>query len=247
MVVLANEEHIVKRLRKRVSSDIADVWIYELLKKINNYIPNDWRLGMRSSDFVIRVIGKHDATFIGDSIQTYEEPEHIYHVIRTVLDLGGLVKGESPSAKCPECGQEVKHEVPRSRIAARPNLYVLEDFPDTGWFFNLSPLAARQYEKINPRQYDFQPEKINPAEHYEYHRVHPLYKFHPIYKVRGGIQKDVFSWIRWYYNGRMEWENITPEADWRGSGYWVTAKEFITKEQQHDIMWHYTQGLMKYT
>ncbi|MBC8460037.1 MAG: hypothetical protein H8D67_18775 [Deltaproteobacteria bacterium] len=245
MVVLANEEHIVSKLRERVSDEIANVWLYKLLKKINNYIPNDWRLGARSNDFIIRVIGEHEATFVGDSVQTSEEPEHIYHIIKTVLWPGGLAKGEVPPAKCPECGQEIKEEVPRPKIAARPNLYVLEDFPDEGWFFNLSPLAARQYEKINP--HDFQPEKVNPAEHYEYHRVHPLYKFHPIYKGHGGIQKEVFSWIKWYYNGKIEWRKVSPEDDWRGKSFWATAREAITKEEQNDIMWRYTQGLRKYT
>lgn len=247
MVVLANEEHIVSKLRERVSDEIANVWLYKLLKKINNYIPNDWRLGTHSNDFIIRVIGEHEATFVGDSVQTYEEPEHIYHIIKTALWPGGLAKGEAPPAKCPECGQEIKHEISRPKIAARPNLYVLEDFPDEGWFFNLSPLAARQYEKINPGQYDFQPEKINPAEHYEYHRVHPLYKFHPIYKGHGGIQKEVFSWIKWYYNGKIEWRDVSPEDGWRGEGFWATEREKITKEEQNDIMYRYTQGLRKYT
>jgi hypothetical protein len=246
MVILGNEEHIVDRLRERVSDEIAHIWLYKLLKKINDYIPNDWRLSIHSNDFVIRVIGEHEATFIGQSIQTYEEPEHIYHIIKTVLWSGGLAKGEVPSAKCPECGQEIKQEVSQSRIAARPNLYVLEDSPEN-WFFNLSPLAVRQYEKINPQQYDFQLEKINPAEHYEYHRVHPLYKFHPIYKGYVGIQKEVYSWIKWYYNGKIEWRNVSPEADWRGKSYWNTERERITKKEQHDIMRNYVDGIRKYT
>lgn len=247
MIVLGDEKHIVSQLRDRVSDEISVMWLYSLLKRINNYIPNDWRLGVRSNDFVIRVIGEHEATFIGDSVQTSEEPEHIYHIIRTVLGPGGFVRGEAPPKKCPECGQEIKEAVSRPRIAARPNLYVLEDFPDEGWFFNLSPLAARQYEKINPRQYNFQPEKINPAKHYEYHRVHPLYKYHPIHKGYGGIQREVFSWIKWYYNGKIEWRKVSPEAEWRGKSFWVTERERITKEKQDDIMWRYTQGLGKYT
>lgn len=246
MVVLANEEHIVSKLRERVSDEIAHIWLYKLLKKINDCIPDDWRLGARSNDFIIRVIGEHEATFVGTSVQTYEEPEHIYHIIKTVLWPGGLAKGEVPPAKCPECGQEIKQGVPRPRIAARPNLYVLEDFPEEGWFFDLSPLAARQYEKTNPRQYNFQPENINPAKHYEYHRVHPLYKYHPIYRGRGGIQKEVFSWIKWYYNGKMEWRNVSPEPGWRGNSFWAIERERITKAEQHDIMLRYIDGTTRY-
>ena len=247
MVVLSDEEHIVNRLRDRISDDVANIWLYKLLKKINNYIPNDWRLGTRSNDFIIRVIGPHEVTFIGDSVQTHEEPEHIYHIVRTIVEPGGFGKGEIPPKKCSECGQEIKEDVPGSKIAARPNLYVLEEFPDDGWFFNLSPLAARQYEKTNPHQYNFQPEKINPSIHYEYHRVHPLYKFHPVYKGHGGIQKDVYSWIRWYYNGKIEWKNISPEHGWRGKSFWGTERGRITKNEQHDIMRLYMDGIRRYT
>jgi len=246
MIVLGNEEHIVNRLRERISDDIANIWLYRLLKKINGYVPNDWRLGTRSNDFVIRVIGEHEVTFIGDSIQTYEEPEHIYHIIKTVVGPGGLVKGEVPAVKCPECGQQIKQDVSRPRIAARPNLYIIEDFPDQGWFFNLSPLAVRQYEKTNPNQYDFQFERLNPDKHYEYHRVHPLYKFHPVQRGRGGIQQDVFSWVKWYYNGRIEWKDISPEPGWRGKSFWVTERERITKDEQHDIMRCYMEGIRRY-
>jgi len=247
MVVLANEEHIISKLRERVSDEIASSWLYKLLKKINDYIPNDWRLGLRSNDFIIRVIGEHEVTFVGTSVQTYEEPEHVYHIIKTVLWPGGLAKGEIPPVKCPKCGQEIKEGVPHSKIAARPNLYVLENFPDKGWFFDLSPLAARQYEKINPKQYDFQPERINPAEHYEYHRVHPLYKHHPVYKGYGGIQREVFSWIKWYYDGRIEWKDITPQRDWRGESFWIIEREQITKREQHNIVRDYIEGLKRYT
>ena len=247
MVVLGDEVHIVKQLRERVSNEISTAWLYRLLKKINNYTPDDWRLGERSNDFIIRVIGEHEATFVGDSVQTYDEPEHIYHIIRTVLDLGGFAKGEATAEKCPECGQKIEHPVPGHRKAGRPNLYVIEDFPDEGWFFSLSPLAARQYEKINPLQYDFQPKNVNPAKHYEYHRVHPLYKHHPVYKGHGGIQKELFSWIKWYYNGQIEWKNVSPEPGWRGQSFWKTERDRITRDEQHDIMRYYMDGVMRYT
>ena len=247
MIVLGNEEHIVDKLRERVSNEIAHIWLYELLKRINNYIPDDWRLGARSNDFIIRIIGEHEATFVGDSVQIHEEPEHICHIIKTALWPGGLAKGEIPPAKCRECGQEIAREVSGPKIAARPNLYVLENSPEEGWFFNLSPLAARQYEKVNPRQYDFRPERINPDQHYEYHRVHPLYKFHPIYKGYGGIQKETFCWIKWYYNGKIEWRNISPETDWRGRSSWAMARDETPADELDNIMWYYREGIRRYT
>jgi hypothetical protein len=36
MVVLTNKEHIVSKLYERVSDEIANTWLYKLLKKINN-------------------------------------------------------------------------------------------------------------------------------------------------------------------------------------------------------------------
>ena len=47
-----NEHHVIERLRERGSDAIAHIWLYGILKKINDYIPDDWRLGVRSRDFV---------------------------------------------------------------------------------------------------------------------------------------------------------------------------------------------------
>ena len=151
-------------------------------------------------------------------------PEQIYHIVRTVVEPGGFVKGEIPE-ECPTCGQSIKTEVPSLRIAARPNLYVFEHSV-AGWLVDLSPLAARQYEKINPQQKGDDP--------YEYHRVHPLYK--------EGIRKETFGWIRWYYSGKVEWENVHSKEGWRGKTFWTTTEE-IALEEEERLRSHYTDSL----
>ena len=230
MVLLdpGNESHIIERLRNRVSDAIADIWVYEILKKINDYIPDDWRLGVRSRDFVIRVLGDHEVTFIGDSMRSPKRPDHIYHIIRTVVGPGGFAKEEVPKA-CPTCGQPIEEQVSRLRIAARPNLYVFEHSVK-GWLVDLSPLAVRQYEKINPDQKGDDP--------YEYHRLHPLYE--------KGIRKETFGWIRWYYSGKVEWGDICPEDEWRGKSFWAATEE-IPAENERELRSHYTDCLKRYS
>ena len=231
MVLLdpGNERHIIERLRERVSDEIADIWVYEILKKINDYIPYNWRLGMRSRDFEIRVLGDYEATFIGDSVRcpSLSKPDAIHHIIRTVVEPGGFAIEEIPK-ECPTCGQPIEEKVSPKKIAARPNLYVFEHAVED-WLVDLSPLAVRQYEKINPEQQGGDP--------YEYHRLHPLYK--------EGIRKETFGWIRWYYSGKVEWGDICPEDEWRGKSFWATTEE-IAAEKGQELIIHYNEGRSKY-
>lgn len=127
---------------------------------INDYLPNDWRLGNNSDEFIIRLFGEKSVTLVGKTKKSSGNSNNCLHLINTVIPKGGFAKGERFSD-----GADIGRE-----IAGRPNLYVVEVPEDKDiqkllkkyWFYNISPVAARQYEKINPDQ--------TGSVSYEYHR-----------------------------------------------------------------------------
>ena len=219
------EKHILERLHQRAASDVGLPWLYRLIQMINDYLPNDWRLGARSNGFVIRTFGQRPVTMTGVSARSYRNPEHIYHIVKTILPMGTFSKEERFQS-----GEDVGREV-----SQRPNLYVLE-IPDDenirriikkNWFYDISPIAARQYEKINLEQ--------NREDPYEYHRVHPL--------TKQGIQLDVFGWVRWHKSGAAKWgPDIEPEAEWHGESFWKIS-EVVSQGREDELHRHYNERL----
>lgn len=215
-----HEEHIIKRLQERVGS-VAQKWLYEILFILNEFVPDDWRLGSRGPEFIIRVVGEPEATLFGQSVRGAKNPDKIYHLIKTVLPLGGFVK---------ELRREYSKEVDIEEakiLASRPNLYV-SNIAKIRSFFTISPVAARQYEKINPNQTN-EPK-------YEFHRVHPLY--------RTGLDLRNFGWVKWCQNGDVD-INVVPESGWHGKSYWA-LECMINWSEEHDMNKHYNEGLKRY-
>lgn len=215
-----NEHHIKQRLLERSEEEVTLRWFYDLLQMINDYLPVDWRFGVRSDEFLIRTVGDKSVTMIGETYKAFSSPDKFIHLIKTVLPMGGFVKGER---------FELDEDFGKV-IAQRPNLYVLEfieerrinNYIKKKWFYPVSPLAVRQYEKINLNQTDIT---------YQYHRVHPL--------TKKGISLNSFGWVRWYQNGKIEWgPNIYPELEWRGESYWKIKKS-IHKQDEKSILSHY--------
>jgi len=112
---------------------------------------------------------------------------------------------------------------PNKTESGRPNLYVMEidsttsDYLRKKWFYPVSPLCARQYEKINPDQ------------DYEFHRVHPI--------TKNSIKLDQWGWIRWYpKTGGAKWgPDIQPEYGWYGKNYWIVENELGADEETNII------------
>lgn len=210
------EEHIIRRSRERSEYILGLGEIYQIVKTINDYLPDDWRLGYHSNDFIIRTFGKVALTFCGETFRSVSNPEKFYHIVKTVLPKGGFAIGE----------RENNDSVDNRTESGRPNLYVMEidhtisDYLRKKWFYPISPLCARQYEKINPNQ------------DYEFHRVHPI--------TKNGIKLDQWGWIKWWpKTGAAKWgPNIQPEYEWFGKNYWNVTNE-INHEQESEINRHY--------
>lgn len=215
-----SEHHIKQRLLERSQQEVTIRWFYNLIKFINDYLPDDWRLGLRSNEFLIRTIGENSVTIVGETYKSKSNNDKFIHLIKTVLPIGGFAKGER--------SEDVQDN--NKEKAQRPNLYVIEfleenrinNFIKKKWFYPISPIAARQYEKINPNQ---------TGDFYEYHRVHPL--------TKNGISLSTFGWIRWYQDGKVDYgTNVFPELDWRGENYWKINKT-IDKRDEKDMITHY--------
>jgi len=88
------EEHIIQRARERSEYILGLDDIYLIVKTINDYLPDDWRLGYHSNDFIIRTFGKVSLTFCGETIRSASNPEKYYHIVKTVLPKGGFAIGE---------------------------------------------------------------------------------------------------------------------------------------------------------
>ncbi len=216
------EPHILQRLKER-SAEIAGLpWLYSLLKIINDYIPDDWRLGLRSDEFIIRTFGDKSITMVGKTKRSNANSKNCIHIVSTIIPKGGFPIGER-FVNDKDLGKDT---------AGRPNLYVLEIPEDKNiqrlinknWFYHISPLAARQYEKKNPHQ--------KPNNSYEYHRIHPLKK--------NGLQLDIFGWIKWYEkSGKAIWgTDIYPKSDWHGENYW-RVKGVVTEEYEKQLNLHF--------
>jgi hypothetical protein len=178
-------------------------------------------LGNKGNEFIIRVIGEHNATLFGQSFRGAKNPDKIYHLIKTVLPLGGFIKELRR-----EYGRGMDAEEARI-LASRSNLYVTNTAKAHS-FFSIIPVTARQYEKINPNQTN-EPK-------YEFHRVHPLYKT--------GLDLRNFGWVKWVQNGEIELD-VRPEDGWHGKSYWI-LEGIIDKTEEHEINRHYSESLQRY-
>lgn len=214
-----NEEHIINRLQERVGP-VAQKWLYEILFLLNEFVPDDWRLGNKGNEFIIRVVGERNATLFGQSLRGAKNPDKIYHVVKTILPPGGFIKELIKD--------EDRLNSEEARIfASRPNLYLAE-MPTKHSFFMVSPVAARQYEKINPNQTN-EPK-------YEFHRVHPLYKT--------GLDLRNFGWVKWFQNGEIEL-NVNPESGWHVKSYWL-LEGMIDRDEERQINSHYHSSIHRF-
>ncbi len=158
-------------------------WLYKVVMEINNYLPKDWRMTRTENNFRIQVVAEHMAALVGFCYRCTDD--EIIQVIDTILikhyfdTIDAKVILNDPHQKIT---QEVKRDNPGLLI---PNLYFFYPCPDG----SISPLFARQYEKIKKGK---DGKKVDD----QFHRIHPL--------TKAGLDIEHFRWVRWAINGDVE-------------------------------------------
>ncbi len=177
------EWHPVERFLERVDSKERDAAkLFKVISEINLYLPNDWRLTKNQNEFSILVVPASGVAYKLAGLSYRTENDSILHIINTVL--------------CKHFHDKDDWE----KFNDAPNLYYFQSCPED----SLSPLFARQYEKVKK-------DDAGNKSGTKYHRVHPLHKW--------GLDLDHYKWIKWDTNGNAEWVDY-PDADYHGEDYW---------------------------
>ncbi len=182
------KEHLIKRIGER-GFKIHDPKeaLEEILYLLESYVPDDWRLARNGPEFLIRDV-ERGLTLVGVQ-KRKRRSATICKYLDTNLPIGGVSKGQ----------QAIHWDDPaRDVIAKRPNLFIGKE--DIHEIFKISPLLARQYEKIHPEN-----------RRVEYFKLHPL--------LKKGIHTK-YVWIKWSTNnGKIEFVDGPPK-DFHGEDFW---------------------------
>lgn len=190
-----DKEHIKEQAVKRFSSvtNIEDE-LERIYNALIEHVPDDWRLARFSPGFIIRDI-KTGITLVGTQ-KRMEKSASIVKYVETCLEKGSFLK---------EKALKFNERHDSKQIASRPNLFIWSPSPDSE-ISKISPILARQYEKVNPSQ-------ANSV----YFRCHPLKK--------SGLSKDYVVWIEWCpRDGNLTIGYRVPPKNFHGEDFWRLEK-----------------------
>lgn len=208
-----NARHILERILERNPKCDSNLEFQRIKKTLSDHIPPDWRLTRFSQDFLIRDL-KTGITLVG--YQTRKQNSTvIVKYITTALLLGGFSKGKlGKHAGSPHAFD----------IAKRPNLFLGDSSIHP--IFEISPVLARQYEKVYYRTLDtsFRVDNYNfprfaQAKHpREYLRLNPL--------QLAGINHEHSVWMEWIAEkGFCKFIKDNPPKDYHGEDFWLLQTE----------------------
>lgn len=201
MLVFPNDRKKLRHIEERVAerAQVNFKWLLEIVEDINRYLPDDWRMTRSGKNaFSILIVADKTLQFVGQSFKIGEN--RILSVIGTIYEPHYFHKDDLRAlgiSKKKEVTSSIKKEHPELII---PNLYFFRPCPEN----SISPLFARQYEKIKKNK---KGKKVGD----EYHRIHPL--------TKSGLDLEHFRWIRWTINGDAEFVN-TINSEYHGKDYW---------------------------
>jgi inosine-uridine nucleoside N-ribohydrolase len=211
LVFQKNFDHILERCKR---AEIEPKWLVELVEEINYYLPDDWRLTRSSNNFSIQIVADSNVKLQGHSYRI--EDNKILHIIDTIFLKQYFDKYDLQAATGQAQGRVnkcLKKEYPEILV---PNLYFFRFCPEN----SISPLFARQYEKIKQVKHGNAYQQSGD----QYHRIHPL--------TKAGLDLEHFRWIRWTINGDVELVN-TIDPQYHGKDYWQIEELKGTKNRGH--------------
>jgi len=206
---------------------IETKWLLEIVAETNLYLPEDWRLTRSNNNFIIQIVSRrHTPALIGTCYLL--DNDNMLHVIDTIFLKGWFDKYDVQTAMGQYQGKITLSKKKKHPEIIIPNLYFFRPCPDN----SISPLFARQYEKIKE-------DKDGEAVGDQYHRIHPL--------TKAGLDIEHFRWILWKTNGDISFTD-TVNTDYHGKDYWMVPSLEADRKRGtfHTYQSNYRSLLQKY-
>jgi uncharacterized protein YjbK len=188
----------ITKYLKRVGDNVEQ--LLEAISEINLYLPDDWRMTRSRNNFRILVVPRVGKMYLMVGSSYRSDNNAIIHIIDSIFEPHFFDKYDLQAIF------GVTEQVIDDRIRRKydemlkPNLYFFQKCPDD----SLSPLFARQYEKVKPGD-DGVTDEIH------FHRIHPLFKW--------GLDSNHYKWIQWDIDGKIKQTNY-PARGYHGKDFW---------------------------